>query len=243
MKTYRHNGFTIVELLVVIAIIAILSALIIPALSRSKQAGQRAVCVNNLRQLGFAAQMYWDDHEGRMFRFRGGTTNGGDIYWFGWLERGAEGKRKFDLSQGVLFPYLGGKGVEVCPALQYRMSEFKLKALGASYGYGYNLHLSPALNASLNINQVRHPQDIALFADAGQVNTFQAPASPDRPMLEEFYYISTNEPTVHFRHSGKASTLFCDGHVSAENMEHGSLDDRLPTQKIGRLPLPMLTPK
>jgi prepilin-type processing-associated H-X9-DG protein len=55
-------------------------------------------------------------------------------------------------------------------------------------------------------------------------------------MLEEFYYINTTEPTVHFRHSGQANVLFVDGHTGRARPAPNSLDTRLPGQTIGRLP-------
>src|SRR5262245_43836869 len=86
-------GLTLVELVVVLAVIGILAAMLLPALARGKASARRVVCVNNLRQLGLAAQMYWDDNGGNAFRYRGVSTNGGDVFWFGWLARGSDGTR------------------------------------------------------------------------------------------------------------------------------------------------------
>lgn len=230
------RAFTLVELLVVLSVIAILAALILPVLSRSKSSARRIQCVSNLRQLGVAGQMYWDENGGRAFRWRGGATNGGQVFWFGWLENGGEGKRSFDPTQGALFPYLGGRGVEVCPALNYIQLRFKLKATGASYGYGYNLNLSaPAGQPPVSIHRITRPTEFVFLADAAQVNTFQFPASSENPLLEEFYYVNTNETTAHFRHASVANGVFVDGHVAPEKPVAGSLDNRLPSQEVGRL--------
>ena len=231
-----RRGFTLIELLVVVSMVALLAALLLPTLDQSRLAAQRIKCLSNLRQLGLAAHLYWDDNRGDAFRYRGAATNGGDLYWFGWLGRGPEGERAFNPAPGALFPYLGGRGVELCPSLDYALQSLKLKATGAAYGYGYNLMLSPPLpQAPVNLNRLSIPGETALFADAAQVNTFQAPASPDHPLLEEFYYVTTNEPTAHFRHQRKANVLFCDGHAGREFPVSNSLDLRLPGQIIGRL--------
>ena len=238
---YRKSvAFTLIELLVVIAIIAILAAMIFPTLTRSKDSARRIKCVSNLRQLGLAAQLYWDDNTGNCFRYSGVKTNGGQIFWFGWLEDASagEGNRAFEAGAGALFPYLRGRGVELCPSFNYFMGQFKLKATGATYGYGYNFYLSaPQSKPPVNLGKIARPADLTLFADAAQINDFQDPASPSNPMLEEWYYVDTNAfyPNGHFRHTKKANVIFCDGHVGPERCVPNSIDQRLPAQFVGRL--------
>ncbi|MHC4693082.1 MAG: type II secretion system protein, partial [Planctomycetota bacterium] len=66
----KRRGFTLVELLVVIAIIALLMAILMPALNRARELGRRSVCLGNLKQLALAWVMYADENDGDLVNGR-----------------------------------------------------------------------------------------------------------------------------------------------------------------------------
>lgn len=249
-QCFRRSGFTLVELLVVMAVITLLAGLTFPSLVRARAAAHGVRCISNLRQLGLAARLYWDDHDGRAFREGVSRSHGGQIYWFGWLQDGAEGTREFDPRMGKLWPYLQGRGVETCPSLTRSGPAFKSKARGGAFGYGYNLHLGPRdwndaghTPPAVVVDRLAEPARVAVFADCAQVNDFQEPATPAQPLLEEFYFFETRYRTVHFRHGGFATVVFVDGHVGLESPEPGSEDARLPGQRVGRLAPEIVLPR
>jgi prepilin-type N-terminal cleavage/methylation domain-containing protein len=239
------SGFTLIELLVAIAVLAILASILLPALHRGKPPAQSAKCASNLRQFVLAAQMYWDDNNGNPFPYAGATTTNGTYYWFGLLGPGPEETRSFDPTAGPLYPRLGA-GVDFCPAFDYSSPQFKLKAAVPTCDYGYN---SSIFGTPLNLAKLAAPANLVFLADSAQVNTFEAPASPKNPMFEEWYYIDNEagrpgpQPNAQFRHEQRAAAVFVDGHLGRERMVPGSLDPRLPAQRIGWLRPEILKPE
>jgi prepilin-type N-terminal cleavage/methylation domain-containing protein/prepilin-type processing-associated H-X9-DG protein len=234
----RQRGFTLIELLIVIGIISVLAALLMPALSRARAQAKRISCISNLRQMGFAIQMYLSENDSRYFDYYTDIPGGGRLWYFG-LEPNygtvrEEGERELDVGKSPLWEYYGTVGgIELCPSFDYELGIYKRKFTGASFGYGFNICLF-----GKNESQVRDPSRTLMFADCAQVNTFQWPASPDNPMLEEFYYVSPYEKLVHFRHYGLANVLFADGHVESRPAYPGTYDERLPGARVGMLNAP-----
>jgi prepilin-type processing-associated H-X9-DG protein len=87
----------------------------------------------------------------------------------------------------------------------------------------------------LNSTQVSSQSHVILFADCGQVNTFQPPATSGNPMMEEFYEIDSSSATIHFRHNNHANLLFVDGHVESWKPYPGTEDRRVANELFGRV--------
>ena len=117
-----QNGFTLIELLVVIAIIAILAAMLLPALSKAKSRAQAVYCVNDLRSVMLAWKMYPDDNSGWLPPNEDNATGG----WIkGWLNYSGSTDNTniqylLDPQYAKLGPYTKSPKIYRCPADQSR---------------------------------------------------------------------------------------------------------------------------
>ena len=155
----RAPAFTLIELLVVIAIIAILAAMLLPALSKAKQRGYSVVDLNNLKQLGVAMNLVASDNEDSMPwpNWASGEQTTHPQGWLYTLDATASGPAKFKVDTGSFWPVLVNQKMYFCPSDDTNSALFKMRGQqissyvmnGAVCGYGRGLN-PPAKLAQLS---------------------------------------------------------------------------------------------
>jgi len=113
----RRRGFTLLELLAVIATIATLAALLLPILSKAKIKAQQTSCLSNLRQLGFAWEMYYSDNNGKLVESWPGVSTPNPYAWVqGDMTKPSEVGNTDLIRQGKLYHYVENVSAYHCAA-------------------------------------------------------------------------------------------------------------------------------
>jgi len=206
MVRNKKNGFTLIELLVVVAIIAILAAMLLPALSQARERARAAVCMGNLRQIGLGLILYADDNDGFLpsIGWRPASSYPGLGYWF----MRANNYMGTNINTSMTVNVNNKRNaVWKCPNnRQYAWAEGMM-----CYGFNYNLAIG--IYRSARMNQIKRQSGVIMVTETGWGSW---------SYLSDGISSSINKgyQKVYPWHNGGPNILFCDGHVEWRKIDN-----------------------
>jgi prepilin-type N-terminal cleavage/methylation domain-containing protein/prepilin-type processing-associated H-X9-DG protein len=193
-----QRAFTLIELLVVIAIIAILMAVLMPALNRAKEQGKRTSCLNSIKQLVLAWNLYCDDNDERMVYSN--THAGNTTAWMQYEPDSTEAQQLEWIRHGYLYRYCPNTRTYKCPTgLRGEMVTYSI----VDRMNGHDA-IPGAIPAPLKKrNQIRNQTQQIVFLDEGRLTASS---------WTVYYYQEKWWDKITTRHGDGTNFSFADGH-------------------------------
>ena len=220
----KNSPFTLIELLVVIAIIAILAAMLLPALSAARERARTASCLSNMKQLGLWANMYTDANKDFYWQAWISQTGGGYIYW------GVHDTHPFSLSGFVenqpikvgsvttyTLNYTKGGPLD-CPSHDMILPNGFSTQYYRAWDYGMSAWAAEGNN---NVRRLDDPSTFLVFADC---NSGFAKLVKDASSTNYWNQQNDSPYTMWFGHGKMSNVTFGDGHAETRSPE--SLSDK-----------------
>ena len=214
LPPFCARAFSLVELLVVVAILALLAALLLPALGQARETAKRTTCLSNLRQMAIAANAYTYDNNNQFpVAYYSAATPTQSITYCWDLTTVSNADGTTQVIPGLLWRTSDPARIQQCPSFTGAANFLNDPFTGYNYNTSYIGHgADEAIPDPVRIASLSHPSSTALFGDgqwvAGADKFMRAPF----PNPGDATFSGRFGGTQGFRHQSKTNVAFGDGH-------------------------------